>query len=127
MQVEIFTLCDAAAVCTEELNILGTFDRLSFAKFPNESGAFAIATKVRCEPEEIGAHSMHVRWIDPDGGTVDDSDVCQFKVNFLEKRDIWHHIWRYDHKEFFGENEYVLQLIVYDVPLASVPLTVVLK
>ncbi|MGY8641338.1 MAG: DUF6941 family protein [Verrucomicrobiales bacterium] len=54
MQVEIFTLCDAATVCSGKLNIPGTFDRLSFAKFPNESGAFAIATKVRCEPEEIG-------------------------------------------------------------------------
>ncbi len=124
MQVEIFTLCDAATMAAGKLNILGTFDTLNFSQFPSEYGAFAIAAKVRCAPEEMGEHEMFVRWIDQDGETVDESDVCSFETNFLEQRDIWHHIWNLHGKEFFGENEYVLQLVVDDTPVASVPLFV---
>ncbi|MCB1065091.1 MAG: hypothetical protein KDN20_19520 [Verrucomicrobiae bacterium] len=124
MHAEILAICQAATVNAGMLNILGTFDILSLAKFPGSAESFSIATTVRFGPEEAGPHSMRIDWVDPDGATVDQTGTTDFEINFLTQQDIIHFIWHVMGKEFFAPSEYLLQLVVDDIPVASVPLVV---
>jgi hypothetical protein len=124
MQAEILAICEAATVNSGKLNILGTFDILAFSKFPVTYDSFSIATTVRFGPDEAGPHVMRVNWIDSDGEVAFCSTEASFEIQFLAGQDIKHFIWHVREKEFFGPSEFLLQLVVDDTPVSSVPLTV---
>ncbi len=67
MEIEIFTLCDAATVSGGKLNILGSFDQLNLRGFPDVYPLCAIALRVRFERIEEGKHTMRVNFINADG------------------------------------------------------------
>ncbi len=122
MQVEIFTLCDAATIDHGKLNMLGTFDTLTYRKYPDELRGFAIVARVRFSAEEGGNHEMEVRWFDPDGEEVDRTEPFVISLALDERKDLAQHIWVVNGKTIYEPTEYLLQLVVDDCPVASVPL-----
>lgn len=122
MQVEIFTLCDAATIDHGKLNLLGTFDTLTYRKYPDELRGFAIVARVRFSVEEGSNHEMEVRWFDSDGEEVDRTEPCEVALALDEQRDLAQHIWVMHGKTIFEPTEFLLQLVVDDCPVASVPL-----
>jgi hypothetical protein len=71
MNVEIFTLCDAATVdAAGKLNILGSFDRLSAPTEPIVHMHCALALKLRFERVEEGQKKFRLLFVDSDGTAV---------------------------------------------------------
>ena len=71
MNVEIFTLCDAATVDTAgKLNILGSFDHLNAAAEPIVHMQCALALKLRFERVEEGQKKFRLAFVDLDGTAV---------------------------------------------------------
>ncbi|MCB1063415.1 MAG: hypothetical protein KDN20_10910 [Verrucomicrobiae bacterium] len=122
MQIEIFTLCDAATLDRGKLNLLGTFDSLRHRRYPQEMRSFAIVAQLRFSAEEGGHHEVEVRWFDADGQEVDRTETHPTKLALEERRDVSQHIWPVFGKTAFGPAEYMLQLVVDDCPVASIPL-----
>jgi hypothetical protein len=71
MNVEIFTLCDAATVdAAGKLNILGSFDRLNAPAEPLVHMHCALALKLRFERVEEGQKKFRLAFVDSDGRAV---------------------------------------------------------
>jgi len=71
MNVEIFTLCDAATLdAAGKLNILGSFDRLNSASEPIVHMHCALALKLRFERVEEGQKQFRLLFVDADGAAV---------------------------------------------------------
>jgi hypothetical protein len=67
MQIEIFTIADAATIHCGKLNLLGSFDHLNAPEFPAVHRECCIVTKLRMGDQDSGEHELEVRIIDPDG------------------------------------------------------------
>jgi hypothetical protein len=70
VQLEIFTLCDAATEHAGKLNIIGTFDALRAFEAPVAHPQCAIAGRLRFEPIEEGDHRVLLTFADDDGNIV---------------------------------------------------------
>src|SRR5882724_10943958 len=70
MQLEIFTLCDAATEHAGKLNIIGTFDALRAFEAPIAHPQCAIAGRLRFEQIEEGEHRVMLTFADEDGNIV---------------------------------------------------------
>ncbi len=70
MQVEIFTLCDAATLQEGKLNILGTFDTIWVAEIPAVYPQCAVAMRLRFTRIEAGRHQIAVHVVDVDGQAI---------------------------------------------------------
>jgi hypothetical protein len=70
MEVEIFSLCDAATHSAGKLNILGAFDMIASRKFPMVYPHCAIAIRMRFDRTEAGDHKVRINFIDADGKPV---------------------------------------------------------
>jgi hypothetical protein len=70
MQLEIFTLCDAATEYAGKLNIIGTFDALRAFEAPISHPQCAIAGRLRFEQIEEGEHRVTLTFADEDGNIV---------------------------------------------------------
>lgn len=70
MEIEIFTLCDAATESAGKLNILGTFDRLISRQLPAAHPHCAIALRVRFDRIEEGNHRVKINMVDDDGKAI---------------------------------------------------------
>lgn len=68
MNIEVFSLCDAATVdAAGKLNVLGSFDTIGALKVPVVYPQCAIALRIRFEPIERGEHRVAVNFVDMDG------------------------------------------------------------
>jgi len=68
MNIEVFSLCDAATVdVSGKLNVLGAFDTIWAAKMPAVYPQCAIALRIRFEGIERGEHRVIVNFVDVDG------------------------------------------------------------
>lgn len=70
MNVEIFTLCDAATDSGGKLNILGSFDHIFANEAPATHPLCAIAVRIRFARIEEGNHRLNVTFADADGKLV---------------------------------------------------------
>lgn len=70
MEVEIFTLCDAATDSAGKLNILGAFDRILTSQLPAVHPFCAIALRIRFARIEEGNHKLSVTFANEDGKPV---------------------------------------------------------
>jgi hypothetical protein len=70
MEVEIFTLCDAAVDYGGKLNLLGTFDRILVKQFPAAHPHCSVALRVRFERVEEGQHRVRISIVDEDGKPI---------------------------------------------------------
>ena len=70
MDIEIFTLCDAATDQMGKLNILGAFDAIYTRSFPYKHHSCAVALRIRFSKIEQGQHKMRLNFVDEDGKDV---------------------------------------------------------
>lgn len=70
MEIEIFTLCDAAADYQGRLSILGVFDTIFTANLPAAHPHCAVALRIRFSKIEEGKHSLALHIVDSDGKMI---------------------------------------------------------
>ena len=70
MDIEIFTLCDAATESAGKLNILGPFDRIITRQLPTVHPHCAIALRIRFDRIEEGEHRVKINLVNDDGKAV---------------------------------------------------------
>jgi hypothetical protein len=70
MEVEVFTLCDAAADYNGRLSILGIFDAIFANKFPTVHPQCAVAARLCFESSEQGEHALALHVVNVDGQMV---------------------------------------------------------
>ncbi len=70
MQLEVFSLCDAATVGAGKLNLLGVFDTIWARKMPVVHPQCTVALRVRFYASEGNKHNVSVKLIDVDGKHV---------------------------------------------------------
>lgn len=87
MQIEAFSLCDAATADNGKLNILGTFDSIWLTKIPFIIPQCAIALRVRFQRIERGEHQVTVNFVDADGKNIIPPAQGSINVNFSEEQD----------------------------------------
>ncbi|HEX4562317.1 MAG TPA: hypothetical protein VH113_10840 [Gemmatimonadales bacterium] len=84
MQVEILTLCDAAADYQGRLSLLGAFDTIMSASFPATHPQCNIALRVRFHRIEEGSHSIRIHVVDDDGALIMPNLEGQVGVTFVD-------------------------------------------
>ena len=70
MDVEIFTICDAATEHAGKLNILGTFNAIQARSFPCVHASCAVALRLRFYQQEKGEHKIRLLFVDADGNNI---------------------------------------------------------
>ena len=70
MEIEVFTLCDAAADYQGRLNILGIFDTIFASNLPTTHPYCSVALRLRLRKTEEGKHTFTVHIVDNDGNMV---------------------------------------------------------
>ena len=87
MNIEIFSLCDAATVeGSGKLNVLGAFDSIWTSQMPAVYPQCAIALRIRFESIERGSHRVAVNFVDLDGKHIIPSANGIININFLDKQ-----------------------------------------
>ena len=84
MQVEIFTLCDAATAEGGKLNVLGAFDTIWAKAIPAVHPQCALAMRLRFDRFEGNVHDILVHFIDFDGKHVLEPVSGKINVAFDE-------------------------------------------
>jgi len=70
MNVEIFTLCDAAADYQARLSILGVFDTIFASQLPATHPHCSVALRMNFSRSERGDHRLTLHIVDEDGTPV---------------------------------------------------------
>ena len=84
MNVEVFSLCDAATDSHGKLNILGVFDTIYSQKIPSAHPQCAIAIRLRLARSEGGDHKFAIQLVDQDGAAIMPAMEGNFGINFDE-------------------------------------------
>ena len=83
MNIEVFSLCDAATVdVAGKLNVLGAFDTISSSNMPTVYPQCAIALRIRFENIERGEHRVTVHFVDLDGKHIVPSANGKINIHF---------------------------------------------
>ena len=86
MQIEVFSLCDAATVEGGKLNMLGAFDTIMAAKVPTVHPQCTIALRLRFNSLEGETHNVSVKLVDADGKHVIPPVNGNIKIKFTEEQ-----------------------------------------
>jgi hypothetical protein len=70
MEVEVFTLCDAAADYQGRLSILGIFDTIFAPNLPAVHPQCSLALRIRFTKVEEGRHALTLHIVDNDGNMI---------------------------------------------------------
>ncbi len=70
MNIEIFTLCDAAADYQGRLSILGVFDTIFAPQLPAIHPYCSVALRMRFTKIESGSHKLTLHIVDDDGKMI---------------------------------------------------------
>lgn len=70
MEIEVFTLCDAAADYQGRLSILGIFDTIFAANLPALHPQCSVALRIRFSKVEEGKHNLALHIVDNDGNMI---------------------------------------------------------
>jgi len=81
MQIELFSLCDAATADAGKMNILGIFDTINTTKMPAVHPQCTIALRLRFSAMEAGAHNIQVDFVNADGKYIIPSAKGRINVN----------------------------------------------
>jgi len=84
VQVEILTLCDAAADYNAKLSLLGAFDTITSPSFPTTHQQCSIALRIRFSRIEEGPHTIRIHVVDDDGELVMPNIEGHLGVSFVD-------------------------------------------
>jgi hypothetical protein len=80
MDIEVFTLCDAAADYQGRLSILGVFDTVFAVKMPAMHPFCSVALRMRFQMTEHGQHRLTLHIVNQDGEFVIPEIKGEFRV-----------------------------------------------
>ena len=87
MNIEVFSLCDAATVdVAGKLNVLGAFDTIWTGQIPVMYPQCAIALRARFENIERGEHRVSVNFVDLDGKHIIPGAKGTVNINFPDEQ-----------------------------------------
>ncbi len=86
MQIEVFSLCDAATAEGGKLNVLGAFDTLWVKKVPAVHPHCTVVLRVRFHSSEGNEHDLTVKFVDMDGKHIVPATSGKIKIKFPEKQ-----------------------------------------
>ncbi len=129
MNLEIFSLCDAATHDSGKLNILGAFDTIWMTQAPGIHPQCAVALRIRFGVLERGEHRIVVNFVDIDGRHIIPSAGGSINVNFSQQQrsgsaNLILNIHGLKIEKF---GEYSIDLSINGVNLASLPLFVLAR
>lgn len=124
MDIEIFSLCDAATQSFGKLNILGAFDALVAETFPLIYPQCAIAMRIRFRRTERGGHAIEIALADEDGRNVIPPLTGAMEVQFLGKEEsaATNLVINMNRIEFKKEGDYSINVTIDNEPRLSIPL-----
>lgn len=126
MQIEIFTIADAATVSGGKLNLLGSFDQLIARTFPAHHDASVVVCKLRLEHEDSGDHALALHIIDPDGVDVIAPSNTVFTSEIPDEGTGDHvHLWHILEFPLAKPGVFYIDAMVDGVLIARTPLHVV--
>ncbi len=125
MQIEVFTIADAATISGGKLNLLGSFDRLMARQFPAQHHACVVVTKLRLSDDDSGHHELRIRIIDPDGNDVIQPAQARFSPQIEFGQSGHHtHLWHIHGFPIPKAGVFYIDAIVNGRLLARTPLFV---
>lgn len=127
MNVELFTICEAATDYNGKINILGTFDSIQGRAVPVVHPHCAVAVRLRFLKSEEGEHLIKINIIDEDGKPVVPPFETKGNVRFggIPRTSIAvNMILNLQGLKFASFGEYAVDLSVDGVHTASLPLTI---
>ena len=87
MNIEVFSLCDAATVdLSGKLNVLGAFDTIFSSNMPAVCPQCAIALRIRFENIERGEHRVSVNFVNLDGKHLIPTANGTINIHFPEEQ-----------------------------------------
>ncbi len=87
MNIEVFSLCDAATVdAAGKLNVLGAFDTIWSGKMPALYPQCAIALRIRFAKIERGEHRVAVNFVNADGKHIVPGAKGTIDINFPDEQ-----------------------------------------
>ena len=84
MQIEVFSLCDAATSGGGKLNMLGAFDTIWAKRMPVVHQQCTVALRIRFLSSEGNKHEVSVKFIDADGKHIVPPSNGVININYLE-------------------------------------------
>jgi len=126
MNIEVFSLCDAATGDQGKLNMLGAFDTIWAAKFPVIHPQCTIALRIRFVSIEAGEHKVAVNFVDADGKHIIPPAKGAIRVGFVENQRTasTNLILNIQRLNIEKEGEYSIDLAIDGSIKASLPLLV---
>lgn len=86
MNIEVFSLCDAATNERGKLNILGAFDTIWMSQTPGIHSQCSVALRIRFRNEERGEHMITVNFVDADGKHIIPTASGKIDVAFPDQQ-----------------------------------------
>ena len=86
MQIEIFSICDAATIEGGKLNILGAFDTILASEAPVTHPHCTVALRFRFQSIEGNEHKISVKFVNADGEHVIPPANGVIKINFAKEQ-----------------------------------------
>ena len=87
MNIEVFSLCDAATVdVAGKLNVLGAFDTIWAGNMPAVYPQCTIALRIRFNSIERGEHRVTVNFVDMDGKHIIPAANGTININFPDEQ-----------------------------------------
>ncbi len=126
MNVELFSLCDAATDTAGKLNILGAFDSIVVGALPAVHPQCAIALRLRFMRAEEGDHAVRISLIDADGHSVVPDLDAKMTIKFggAETSVAANLIMNLQRLQFKKAGEYSIELTVDNRNEKSLPIIV---
>ena len=127
MNVEIFTVCEAATDNQGKINILGTFDSIQGSALPVVRPHCAIAARLRFSKSEEGEHLIKINIVDEDGKPAVPPFETKGDVRFgdIQRTSVAvNMILNLQGLKFASFGEYAVDLAVDGRHAASLPLVV---
>lgn len=127
MNLELFTICEAATDYQGKINVLGTFDAIQGRAVPVVHPHCAVAVRLRFAKSEEGEHLLKINIIDEDGKPVVKPFETKGTVRFgnTPRTSVAvNMILNLQGLKFASFGEYAVDLSVDGAHMASLPLTV---
>lgn len=123
MEVEVFTLCDAAADYQGRLSILGIFDTIFAENLPALHPQCSVALRIRFSKVEEGKHSLTLHIVDYDGNMIVPPLNGEFGIQLLgnDRRGMINLVLNLQGLPFNRYGEYAVNLAIDNHELDSLP------
>ncbi|MBI5714109.1 MAG: hypothetical protein HZC38_11910 [Chloroflexi bacterium] len=123
MDLEVFTLCDAAADYQGRLSILGIFDTIFAASLPALHPQCSVALRIRFSKVEEGKHNLVLHIVDNDGNMIIPALNGDFGIQLPgnDRHGMINLVLNLQGLSFNRYGEYAVNLAIDNNELASLP------